>query len=154
MDEAARQLGLVYLALRSGLSNCVEWINEKATARVRNDPANQGLTPEGIRRLLLDFVRQGGQVEQRVEERQEWKNRREFWFRVVVPVAGFPHGLFVEMELADDDPDVPAVSLLRSGFQTWGRPPACRHCLAGRRPAPRLETTAKRPPCGAVRRRS
>jgi hypothetical protein len=114
MDEAAHQLELVRKALLSGLSNCVEWIDDKTSNRVRNDPANQGLTPEGIKQLLIDFVRQGGPIEQRVEDREEWKNRRDYWYFAIVPVAEFTRGLFVELELTDDDPDVPIVSLLNA----------------------------------------
>ena len=114
MDDAAHQHALVTKALRSGLSNCVEWIDDKTALRVRNDPANQGLTPEGIKRLLLDFVRRGGPVEQFPEQRDRWRQRRAFWYRVVFPLDGFAHGLFVELELSDDDADVPVVSLLNA----------------------------------------
>ena len=60
---------LVVKALTSGLSNCVAWINDGAARRVRGNPANQGLTPEEILRLLLEFVAAGGLIEQRREER-------------------------------------------------------------------------------------
>jgi hypothetical protein len=108
------ELALVVKALTSGLSNCVEWINDAAARVVRSNPANQGLTPEGIKKLLLQFVAAGGRVEQRREERQEYRWRREYWYRAVVPVDGFRGGLFVEMELSDDDPDVPMVALLNA----------------------------------------
>jgi hypothetical protein len=114
MDDSARELALVRQALTSGLSNCVEWVNDKAARLVRDNPANQGLTPEGIKRLVIDFVEGGGPIEQRVEERTEYKHRRQYWYGVVVPVEGFRHGLFAEMELLDDDPDVPIVVLLNA----------------------------------------
>lgn len=114
MDDPARELALVRQALTSGLSNCVEWVNDQAARVVRNNPANQGLTPEGIKRLAIDFVRGGGPIEQRAEERTEYKHRRQYWYVAVVPVDGFHHGLFVEMELLDDDPDVPMVALLNA----------------------------------------
>jgi len=66
----------------------------------------QGLTPEGIRRLLHEFVCGGGRLEERREARPEWLEvnadrphyYRDFWYRAIVPVAGlFPSGLFVEI---------------------------------------------------------
>lgn len=107
---------LVVQALTCSLSNCVEWINEQESLRVRADPLNQGLTPKEIKRRLRDHVRVSGSscVEQLREVRENWKERRDYWYRVVVPIDGFPHGLFVEMELFDDDPDVPVVYLLNA----------------------------------------
>lgn len=114
MDPTAHRL--VVQALSCTLSNCVEWVNEKTANRVRSDPANQGLRPGEIIRLLREFVRASDPacVEQKREEREEWKDRRNYWYRVLVPAAGFPHGLFIELELLDDDPDVPVVVLLNA----------------------------------------
>jgi hypothetical protein len=118
MDEAQRQLDLVCLALRQGLGGGVEWIDDATIARVRNNPANRGLTPEGIKQLVIQHVRKGGKVDQRQEERAPWRDRREFWYRVVLDLDEFPRGLFVEMELTIDDPDVPMVSLLNAHPQS------------------------------------
>ncbi len=114
MDPTAHRL--VVQALTCTLSNCVEWVNEKTSNRVRSDPANQGLRPGEIIRLLREFVRVSDPacVEQKREEREGWRDRRDYWYRVIVPVAGFPNGLFVELELLDDDPDVPVVVLLNA----------------------------------------
>ncbi len=99
------QLDLVRKALTSGLSNCVEWVNDKMRKLVRDNPANLGLT-------------KGGSIEQRAEDREFWQGKRDFWYFVVVPIADSPHGLFVEMELIDDDPDVPMVLLLNAHPQS------------------------------------
>lgn len=109
-------LSLVVQALACNLSNCVEWIDDKEANRVRSDPSNRGLTPDEIKRLARDYVRVRGPscVEQLREVRENWKNLRDYWYRVLVPVEGFPHGLFVEMELLDEDPDVPVVALLNA----------------------------------------
>jgi hypothetical protein len=112
--DPSEEYDLVLKALTSGLSNCVEWVNDKAARRVRGNPANQGLTPEEIKRLLREFVAAGGRIEQRREEREEYRGRRDYWYRAVIPLDGFRDGLFVEMELSDDDPDVPMVSLLNA----------------------------------------
>lgn len=114
MDELDRAVDLVRQAIHSGLSNCLGWINDRTASRVRNDPANRGLTPDGIRELVIEHVRDGGVIEGRREEREPWKDRREWWFYVIIPLADFPRGLFVEMELTDDDADVPVVSLVNA----------------------------------------
>ena len=59
-------------------------------------------------------MRNGGHIEQKIETRDEWKSCRDYWYMVVIPLPDFPHGLFVEMELADDDDEVPIVSLLNA----------------------------------------
>ena len=48
------------------------------------------------------------------EERENWRHHRDYWYFCIVPVDGFRHGLFVEMELSDDDPDVPEVALVNA----------------------------------------
>src|SRR5262245_45188952 len=74
MDHNAHRL--VVQALTCTLSNCVEWINNKEANRVRSDPANQGLRPWEIIRLLREFVRRSGLscVEQIREEREGWRD--------------------------------------------------------------------------------
>lgn len=118
MDATAHRL--VVQALSCALSNCVEWINDKEANRVRTDPVNQGLRPGEIIRLLREYVRDGDPscIEQIREQREGWSDRRDYWYKVIVPVDGFPNGLFVELELLDDDPDVPVVVLLNAHPQT------------------------------------
>ncbi len=111
MSDAA-QLELVRKALRSGLSNCIEWIDEKAYLRAKQELGAKGLSPKRIIQLLVQFAREGGQIDQRVETREEWRQRRDYWYRVVIPLEGFPRGLFIEIELRDDDSDVPMVSVV------------------------------------------
>lgn len=114
MDPTAHRL--VVQALTCTLSNCVVWVNDRTANRVRSDPANRGLRPGEITQLLREFVRISDPacVEQKHEEREGWKDRRDYWYRVIVPIDGFPRGLFVELELLDDDPDVPIVALLNA----------------------------------------
>jgi hypothetical protein len=104
---------LVMKALRSGLSNCVEWISERTILRIRNDPDCHGLTPEGIRQELLDFIRAGGEVIQKEETRPEYAHYR-FFYKAVLPIEGFPRGFFVELVLHDDDPDYPEVRVVNA----------------------------------------
>ena len=114
MDQ--RALALVVKAVFCNLSNCFEWINDKEANRVRSDPSNQGLTPGEIKRLTREHVRLNGPscVEQLREVRENRRDQRDYWYRVIVAIDGFPDGLFVEMELLDDDPDVPIVVLLNA----------------------------------------
>ena len=113
MSDAARELALVVKALKSRVGGCVEWINDQAARRARENRDNQGLTPDYIKRRVIEHVCAGGDVDQRQETRPEYSYRR-FWYRVVVPEDGFPNGLFVEMELTDEDEDCPVVSLLNA----------------------------------------
>jgi len=83
----------------------------------------QGPTPEGIRRLLHNFVSGGGRLDQRQEARPDWLQAnadrpayyRDLWYRAVVPVPGLiPNGLFVEVRLFDDDPQDPWVEIVNA----------------------------------------
>jgi hypothetical protein len=115
MRSPEEQLALVQKALTDGLVNCVEWKDDRTVNRVLGDPANQGLTPHWIRNDLIRQVRAGeAQVQQRREDREQWRVEREFWYRVILSVEGFPRGLFVEIVLEDDDEDVPVVSLVNA----------------------------------------
>ena len=51
--------------------------------------------------------------EQRREQRRHYSHR-DYWYAAVIPESGFKHGLFVEMELIDDDPELPVVALLNA----------------------------------------
>jgi hypothetical protein len=88
---------------------------DEAARIVRDDPRMRNITPSGIRRLLHDFVRGGGQLDERAEQREEYREERSFWYRAIIPVepvAEFPRGLFVEVILADDDEAEPFVEIV------------------------------------------
>jgi hypothetical protein len=113
MDDPKEQ-ALVAKALFEGLGGCVEW-DEKGADRVRNDPDLHGLSPLYIRAELVRYVKaHGSQVVQQVREKREnWKDLYPFYYKVILPMRGFKHGLFVEMRLTgDDDPDFPEVTLV------------------------------------------
>jgi hypothetical protein len=115
MSPAAHELALVVKALTSGVGNCVGWQSDKVERLVRENADNQGLTPVEIKRLLIAHVcADPGSVKQKVENRPNWVSRRSYWYYAVVPVPGFLHGLFVEMELSDDDEDLPEVALVNA----------------------------------------
>jgi hypothetical protein len=62
----------------------------------------------------IEFVRGGGSIEQVVEKRPEWKGEYRFYYKAILPINGFPHGVFVEIVLEDSDPDLPSVLLVSS----------------------------------------
>src|SRR5262245_20416309 len=105
-----KEHALVVLAISCGVGGCCEW-DEKAAQRFRASPPLVGLTPEGARELLIDHVNNGGVIVQVVEHRPEYDDR-PFYYKAIVPVAGLRHGLFIEIVLDDDDPDVPAVRIV------------------------------------------
>ena len=116
MEDSA-ELCLVVKALVCRLSNAVEWKSFEVSRRIRHALSAEGLTPEGILRDLRDFVRGNGEVQQVVENRPEWKAERTYYYRAILPVPCYRLGLFVEMILADDDPDVPYVVLVNAHEQ-------------------------------------
>ena len=112
------ELQLVELAIALGRTTggCCEW-QDRAVRRIRAQPPLRGFTPEGIKQLLCEFVaRQQGAVEQVVENRDEYRDRR-FYYKVVVPIPEFVRGLFIELVLIDDDPEYPVVSIVNAHEQ-------------------------------------
>src|SRR4051794_40129372 len=109
------ELALVEKAIRSKLGGCCEW-HAKSASRGRSETNLQGLTPEHIRKRRIEFVEEGGSVSQVPERRPEYQHR-EFYYKVIVTEPGFKRGIFVELELTDDDPDVPAVTILNAHAQ-------------------------------------
>ena len=98
-------------------SLCLEFVNESLVRRLRNDAVLQLVgTPREIRSLLVWSVLAGATIDCRRETREEYQDRREFWFRVRVPVAGHAQPLFYELELTDDDKDLPSVAILNVHF--------------------------------------
>jgi hypothetical protein len=109
------KLALVHKAIRAGILGNIQW-KDAAAQLVRNDPNLVGLTPEGIRSLLREFVKtQGGCLDVRKETRKEYLEEHPddpFWYRAVLDVPGFPSELFVEVLLVDDDPEEPFVEIV------------------------------------------
>ena len=116
--DGPEEHALVVKALTCGLSNCVLWKDDRTSQRIRRDPALRNLTPDGIKRATIAFVKGGGQVKQVVENRPEYKGQFDFYYKVILPVENFPddfpNGLFIEMVLIDEDPDCPCVALVNA----------------------------------------
>jgi hypothetical protein len=112
MDDPGEH-ALVVKALVGGLSNCVLWDGRSAQI-VRGDGELKGLTTSTIKAELTSFVKANGGtvVMQILEARPEWREEYKFYYKVILPIEDLKHGLFVEIRLTDDDPDVPTVTLV------------------------------------------
>ncbi|MCI0380006.1 MAG: hypothetical protein L0215_20685 [Gemmataceae bacterium] len=122
MTQKCAAIDLVHQAIAAGLFGQIQW-DDRADERARSNPDLKGLTPEGIRRLLHEFVCAGERHDERQEGRADWLQAnadrpgyyRDFWYRAVIPVADlFPNGLFVEVRLFDDDPQDPWVEIVNA----------------------------------------
>lgn len=122
MGAPTAPLELVHRAIASGTFGHIQW-DDRADERARSNADLHGLTPEGIRRLLHEFVQAGGRLDERREARPEWLQAnadrpdyyRDFWYRAVAPIPDlFPNGLFVEVRLFDDDREEPWVEIVNA----------------------------------------
>lgn len=113
------ELDLIRRAIILGQSTggCCEW-REAAARRIRERPPVAGLTPDGIKRILCDYVAsQGGEIIQVPEKRAEYRDYR-FYYKVILPVPDLSRGLFVELVLADNDPTYPVAVIVNAHPQT------------------------------------
>jgi hypothetical protein len=111
---------LVVKALTEGLGDCVEW-DQKAADRLGGSNSElRGYTPQAVKRETIQYVRRygGAVVDQRVEDRDGWRDLYRFYYRILLPLEEFRHGLFVEVRLTDDeDPDLPEVRFVNAHAQ-------------------------------------
>ena len=110
------QLKLVRRAISLDVGGCCEW-DDAAARRLESHPPRAGLTPEGIKRLLHEYVVQGGELVQIEEKRPEYQDR-PFYYKAIVPVSGLRQGLFVEVVLIDEDLDYPVVHIVNAHEQS------------------------------------
>jgi hypothetical protein len=124
-DTTAARVALIRAAAAAPQSNCFDWLNDEVELALDRRTDLHGLTPPTIKRLTREWIVQhNGPIYERVEHRENWMDRREYWYFVIVPVApvdNFPRGLFVEMELEEPpDPDCPVVNLLNAHPELGG----------------------------------
>src|SRR5258708_452871 len=104
MPDAAAEIVLVEKAILSGVGGCLEWIDEKTQRNIRSNAELRGLTAKAIKEILIEWVAtKVHRMDRRKEQRPEYQDHREFWFRVLGSVPGLSRDLFIEMELTDDD---------------------------------------------------
>jgi hypothetical protein len=115
LDPGEHALVVKAIELGRRFKGCCEW-KESSARRVRGKPPCEGLTPEGIKELLLQHIEHNGELVQVAEKRDEYLDHR-FYYKAVVAVPGLVRGVFVEVVLADDDPDCPAVLIVNAHEQ-------------------------------------
>jgi len=77
---------------------------------------------EAIKRIVFDFVLAGGTIGQVREGRERYRQDFPYYYKAIIPLEGFPRGLFVEMRLVDgDDPEYPIVHLVNAHPQQGAR---------------------------------
>ena len=80
----------------------------------RTDDSFRGLTPDEIVDELIRHVSAGGPgtVAQRKETREEYRDD-DYYYRVILPLADFPRGLFVEIVIRERvPPEYPVVLIV------------------------------------------
>ena len=113
-----QELELVKHAIQHAhVTGCCEW-KESAARLVRQDHRLQefALNPKEIKKLLVEYVCGGGD-KSIIQVPEQRKFNREYYYKVIVPVAGLARGLFVEIELVDDDPELPSVRMVSAHEQ-------------------------------------
>ena len=114
------ELELAKKALLLGYAGCVEW-DEDVVDRLKAELAVHGLQLRVVRKKVIEPIRSGGDVVQVKEVREPWKDRRDYWYKVIVPMpelpGAFKYGLFVELELVNFDPELPEIRLVQAHEQ-------------------------------------
>jgi hypothetical protein len=111
------ELALAVKALKVGLDGCVEW-DDAVIDRIRREMLPLELSPEIIKVAAIEFAQGGGAIRQVAEQRHRWKDRRDYYYKITIPMPKlFRKGLFVEMELANSDDDYPEIRLVNAHEQ-------------------------------------
>src|SRR5947209_50578 len=72
----------------------VEWHNEKAAKLARDKLADlDGFTPEAIRCMCIEHIKNGGEVSQHSVTAEE--RDYSFYYKVILPCDAFARGIFV-----------------------------------------------------------
>jgi hypothetical protein len=115
--DASAEHKLVVRAVCEGLGNCFEW-DERASRIVLNDPDMKGCLPRFIRQRVIELARStgGACVEQVKELRENWRDNYAYYYKVILPISGYRHGIFVEIRYTgdedDEDPEFPEALLV------------------------------------------
>jgi len=116
MMTPEEEMELVLHAIRETTSGYLIWDEEKAQ-RVHRELGSEGLAPEAIRVILQKFVRGGGEIETRDEQRPQWMQHRDRWYLAIIPMKMFVNGLFVEFWLSNRDRKAPIVEIVNAHSQ-------------------------------------
>jgi hypothetical protein len=101
MADAAECAKLLREAIESGTTGCLVWKDDELQHRTRRNRDLKGLTLNSIEDLICDHVKRGGDIKQKVETRDNWRDLNDFVYEILIPVAGFSRDLYVELVLSD-----------------------------------------------------
>ncbi len=93
-------------------SGCYYW-NPNALKRVSEELPRALVA--GLRKTAYEFVCNGGKISEIEETRPGYEFRH--YYKIILPVPEFVHGVFIEMRLTDDDPDCPSVEIVNAHEQ-------------------------------------
>lgn len=114
----SEKLALVVRAIQLGINTagCCEW-EDRAFERLSRKPPCEEFTADGIKEFLCRYVSENPEsVSQVVEKRAEYRDQ-PYYYKVILPIAEFSRGLFVEIRLIDRDPEYPVVWIVNAHEQ-------------------------------------
>lgn len=115
LDPAEHALVIKAISLARRFTGCCEW-KESSARRVREKPPSEGMTPEGIKELLIQHIEQGGELRQVREKREEYTDHR-YYYKAVAALPGFVRGLFIEVVLVAATAIVPQFLIVNAHEQ-------------------------------------
>jgi hypothetical protein len=79
VEASQGELELVKEAITARVGGCCKW-DEEEGRRVLSDPelSTYGLNLKRIKNVLIDHVQSTGEIEQRVEKRERWKDEFDY----------------------------------------------------------------------------
>jgi hypothetical protein len=75
--EDPQELELVRKAILLDVTGCVLW-EQKEEERLGSKPPIPELTCHEVSKLLFEYVKTGGEIQQNKENRENWRSKREF----------------------------------------------------------------------------
>lgn len=118
IDPPTCREDIVRKAAASNFRPDFDWVDEKQEKLAFE---RTSLMPYEIRELAREWILAGNKISCVPETGYLYRDRRHFHYDIVIQnVAGFPRGLYVEMEICNLDPNEPAVNLL-SSHESRGR---------------------------------
>jgi len=97
---------------RGYVGGYVEWRDDNTIQLAREKLADlDGLTPEAVRIMSIDFVNDGGKIKQSKETDELWLDL-PYKYEIILRLEGFPSGVYVKFKLSDDDPKNPSVHVV------------------------------------------
>lgn len=109
LDPGEHALVCRAFAMACDSGGYVEW-SEKWRRHSQKNLAQLDLTTDGLLRLTIEYVRNGGVIEQ-VRETEPGRER-DYHYRVRFELDDLPCRIYVKMTIHDDTPDNPVVHVV------------------------------------------